>query len=66
MSRRRAGEEREASKATDPRRKRRWRRPFHGVRRFWNSCRNNGSCPWCGRSRMHKHKRSIETLEGPQ
>lgn len=33
------------------------RKPYKGSRRFDRSCRNHGSCAYCERGRLHKHKR---------
>lgn len=36
---------------------REWRKEYHDVRRFDRSCRSHGGCPYCERSRLHKHRR---------
>ena len=32
------------------------RKPYTGSRKYFGSCRNHGSCPWCERNRKHKFR----------
>lgn len=34
-----------------------WRKPYWDSRAIDATCRSNGSCPWCARSRRHKVKK---------
>lgn len=39
------------------------RKPYYKSARFDRTCRPNGSCPWCRRNRLHKHRRREPVLE---
>lgn len=32
------------------------RKPYDKAKRYFVSCRNHGSCPWCKRNRQHKFR----------
>lgn len=32
------------------------RKPYKGAQRYFSSCRNHGSCPWCKRNRLFKFR----------
>lgn len=32
------------------------RKPYTGSRKYFRSCRNHGSCPWCEENRKHKFR----------
>lgn len=32
------------------------RKPYTGSERYFKSCRNHGSCPWCESNRKHKFR----------
>ena len=34
-----------------------------GAKAVSNSCRNNGTCPWCFGNRMHKHLKKLFNYE---
>lgn len=43
------------------------RRPYRrGSKRFDRTCRNHGSCPYCERGRLHKHKRQEKGYDANQ
>lgn len=32
------------------------RKPYRGSKRYFQSCRNHGGCPYCERDRKHKFR----------
>ena len=36
-----------------------WRQPYRRAARVYASCRPNGGCPWCERSRQHNWRKKL-------
>ena len=38
------------------------RKPYRGAKAIDRTCRNHGTCDWCYRNRMHKHRKREQAL----
>lgn len=38
------------------------RQPYRGAKAIDKTCRNHGSCPWCQRQVVYKHRKQEERV----